>query len=322
MIFSEEKWDKAKEIKEIVKVSTALSFDVMNTPLRNAYETFIVPLLGKEMITTIEEIYHKEKPGEIEMQILSLCKRANAFLALWTDFDEINSRITDAGFQRQESAEGTFKPVYKYQEDNLRQGFKNKGFNALDSLLDVLESNLETFPEYKKSPAHVRFETDLVKSTAEVEEIYHINGSRIIFMRLSTHIRFIVKMVLPTIIGDKLYDELMKHLDGKDDLFEKFRKIVIGFVVLSAVKRLLSETGSITDRGLYFTQFSDKDGNTLVKPVSDERLSFQLSTVQDDINAYQARLMKFIRRHFVEYYTGSATDIYKRDNDHKKSFWA
>lgn len=322
MLFSAENWDRAKQIKEIAKVSTALSYEMMSAPLRNSYLLFIVPLVGDELRTRLESMAANGTAGVDEETLLFYCRRANVFLAFWSEFDEINTRITDAGFQRQESEEGTFKPVYKYQEDNLRIGFKNKGFNALDSMLDYLETHIDVFPEYESAPSHQVYKSGFVKSTDEVERYYTIYQSRLIFLRLESHLRFVSEVMLPTVIGTKLHDSLMEHLDGSDDTFERLRVVSLGYVVCMAVRRLLSETGNITDRGLYFVQLTDKEGNVQAKPVPDERLSLQLKGLEEDIEAYKARLRRYIRRNFPDEYSGSETDVYLRDNDGKQSFWA
>lgn len=325
MIFSAEKWNNAGEIKAFVKVSNSLSFSVMETPLRDAFDLFILPLVGYKMGEKLKDIYASPERKESEKRALELAQRANACLAFWYSFDELNTRITDSGFQRQESENGTFKQAYKYQEDNLRNGFRNKGWNAVDALLDYLEANITDFGEYADSPAHTTLQTDLVKTTAEVDMYYHINHSRIIFMRLQNHFRFVTKMILPTVIGQVIYDKLEAHLKSPEesaDTMENLRKQCLGFVILSAVKRLMAETGSITDRGLYFSELTDKEGNETLKPVADERLTLQLDNLQSDIDRYQASLMQYIKHHFETDYKGSPMDVFKRDNDHKSTFFA
>ena len=51
MIFSAKKWNNGKELKAVMKVNTAISFDMMEAPLRNAFRQYLVPLLGDAMVT-------------------------------------------------------------------------------------------------------------------------------------------------------------------------------------------------------------------------------------------------------------------------------
>ena len=57
MIFSAEKWNNGKELKAVMKVNTAISFDMMEAPLRNAFRQYLVPLLGDAMAGEVVEIY-------------------------------------------------------------------------------------------------------------------------------------------------------------------------------------------------------------------------------------------------------------------------
>lgn len=332
MIFSAEKWNNAKEIKQFMQLSTSISFEKMETPLSNAFRLFIAPMLGDEMVNVLIAIYHSDRDGESyeekkDLQLLQLCQRANANLGMWYDFDEISTRITDSGFQRQES--DSLKPVYKYQENNLRQNFKNKGFNALDEVLAFLEKNMDAYPEFAFADAHLYGIDAIVRTTDEVNRVYFINGSRIIFLRLQTHFKFVEENVLRPALSEKLYEQLMEWLRKlPDDETERLKieelRIKAGkVVIMQAVKRLMTETGSLTDRGLYFTSIqANKDSGDAEQPVSDGRLSLQVAQAESDAQAYMTQLMKYVRRSFPELYAGNPQRVYDRDNDNKSTFWA
>ena len=57
MIFSADKWDNGAEIKRYVNVSAAISFKKMENPLNNAFQLFLVPVLGLPMVDELIEIY-------------------------------------------------------------------------------------------------------------------------------------------------------------------------------------------------------------------------------------------------------------------------
>jgi len=326
MIFSAEKWNNSNEIRQFVQLSASVSFDKFRTPLSNAFRLFLVPLLGNEMIDLLIKIYGSGT-SKIDLELLSHCQRANANLAMWYDFDEINARITDSGFQRQES--DTYKTIYKYQENNLRQNFKNKGFNALDEVLSFLERNLESYPQYASSDSYSQKKDAIVKSTAEVNRVYFINSSRILFLRLQAHFSFVEENILQPALGEKLYEQLITSLGNfptdKEELLkiEELRIKVGKVVIMQAVKRLMAETGSMTDRGLYFTAIqANKNSDDIEQPVADERLSLQVTQAESDAQAYMTQLMKYVRRSFPEFYNGNTQRMYDRNNDGKQTFWA
>lgn len=329
MLFSEHTWNEGDAIRAFIKVNTAVSFAMLETPLRNAYTLFIVPLLGEEMAARLEAVCEEPEPKEEDARLLDIARRANANLAMWYEFDAISVRITDAGFQRQESENGTLKPAYKYQEDNLRQGYKEKGFNALDRMLDFLYARLDLYPEFEKSDTCIRLRSAIVRTTDDVNSVVFINGSRIIFLRLRPHLRFVEEMLLVPAIGEKLYAHLISCLkeppadDDERQRVEQLRRACANYVVAMAVRRLMMETGSLTDRGLYFTTVeAGEKGNEKRQPLGTDRIAMQIQNLKADADMYMTALRQVVRAHFAEFDAGSPQRVYDRDNDHKRTFWA
>ena len=92
---------------------------------------------------------------------------------------------------------------------------------------------------------------------------------------------------------------------------------------MEAVIRLLKEAGSLTDRGLYFSSIEAKyQSDESSQPVAIERVAVQVEQARCDIEIFQTELMKFVRRTYPDYYHGSQQQVFDRDNDHKKTFWA
>lgn len=343
MIFSAEKWNKGAELKALMKVNTAISFDMMEAPLRNAFRQFLLPLLGDAMAAKVIDTYKlvpitntlgQDNGGttereKLDARLLEICQRANANLAFWNDFDEISVRITDAGFQRQKSDNSeSFQQVYKYQEDNLRMSFRNKGFNALDELLEFLYAHIAEYPEFATSRAYQDKKSAIVRSTADVNDVCFINSSRIVFLRLQPHLKFAEEMLLQPAIGDKLYEYLIDNLvnppedeETRKDV-ERLRLACARYICTMAVRRLLMETGSITDRGLYFiTVQPGEKGNEEKKPVDAERIAVQIQNLKADADMYMTALLRTVRNNFEAFYQGDPRRIFDRDNDHKRTFW-
>lgn len=337
MIFSAEKWNKASEIKQYIKVSAGLDFRTMEAPLSNAYNQFLLPLIGDKMSAELIEIYKFgpnpevlesliERATETEIRdhtLLQLCQRAVANLAFWYDFAEINTRISDTGFQRLE-AEGV-KSIYKYQENSLRDSFRNKGFNSLDQVLEFLEKNIVHYPEYKESKAYLDSSKAIVKNTAEVDETYYINGSRIIFLRLQPHFRMVADTELSREIGSKAYEHLLNGIQSAniESKFELFRSLCAKYIILSGVARLMAETGSLTDRGLYFSSIEPgRSSDESNQPVDLERANMMIQIAKSDAQSILNRLKLFIRTTYPEYYLEQNSYLHNRDNDNKKTFFA
>ena len=77
MIFSAKKWNNGKELKAVMKVNTAISFDMMEAPLRNAFRQYLVPLLGDAMVGEVVEIYEfGPNPDVLEQNTEGATERA------------------------------------------------------------------------------------------------------------------------------------------------------------------------------------------------------------------------------------------------------
>lgn len=323
MIFSKAKWDNGKEIGQYVPTSASLGYDKMSSSLQSAEDLFLVPLLGADMMQSIIDIYDTppiERSVDDE-QLLSIAQRAEANLAFWYNFDALQLRITDQGFQRQGSDD--WQQAYKYQEDRLREGFKVKGFNAIDLLLDFLESNIDTYTAYSGSPAHITRSYSLVKTTEEVERWVFIGHSRLMFLRLSAEFPTVEEDILQAELGDELYEKLQRwlHLNGRlPEDFETFRQRCVRVVVTGAAIRVLQRTGNLTERGLYFSGISAENSeNVTWKNASDGEIGSRLEGYQEDLRRGLAALRSYVIEHFDE---GRKKGHVVRDNDGHAGFFA
>lgn len=326
MIFSAKKWADSDELNRFIPVSAGLSFDKVESSLEDAFRLFVLPLFGQDLSDDIRSYYDNPDASDLQHALLEECQRAVANLAFWYNYTELNIRITDQGMQRQES-DGSFKQAYKYQEDALKHSFKNKGFNALDRMIEFLDVHQDEFPHYKDSPAYARRTRSIVRNTAEVDRTYFINNSHIIFLRLKPYFKLVEETVLQPVLGTDLYDKLVTSLqEEKKDLgsttTEELRSRCATFVILKSIAELIRATGSLTDRGLYFVQLLAGDGNTSAAPADREDALSMAAHVELNAKAYHDLLVKFIETSLPEFFKGRQSDILNRDNDNKRTFWA
>ncbi len=324
MIFSKEKWNGKDGIQQFVHASNALSYDTMEMPLNQAWTFFLLPMFGTTLCDRLTAIFEKEQRTPEESAALGYAQFAVANLALWYNFPELNIRLTDQGHQRQESE--NFKSMYKYQETDLRNTYKNKGFNALDNLIAFLEQNETPFPEWAEAPARVDKEKRIVRSTIEVDNVVFINRSAIIFLRLLPILSKLEQTKAPELLGQKLYEELMKHLnDGAaigTTTAEELRVRVGRVLVCLAVAELIRQTGSLQDRGLYFESVvAGKDGNELSSPVAMTEGVKHAVVFENDAKEYTRSLQNHIEWHIPKLFGGRPEDVFKRNNDGKRTVW-
>lgn len=323
MIFSKEKWSNADEMMPFISVSRSLEFQTVEAPLRNAFEKFLRPLLGDTMTDDIIAIYQKTSPTPEETRLLMLAKTANARLAFWDNYDEMQMLIGGSGTLRQESEDS--KTPYKYQEQALKKSWKEKGFNALDDLLKYMEEKKEAFTHFAESTYYTENKKAIVRNAAEIDRYYFINGSRLIYLRLKQHMQNISVGMIKTRIGETVYDAFIANIatSEPEEKYMKLREALIPVVVFNSLARLVKETGSITEKGLFFDSLSGSTGDNenVHQPVSDDRIMMQANMLDADAVTYWKIAEKLLTSQF-EYTSNTGTLIPKRSNTDKKSFWA
>ena len=333
MIYSEDYWKSEGEGKKMVPVSTGLSWVRMEPLLRNAQADYLEPLLGEALNAELDGIYEMRpaERGAEEQKVLTIAQKAVVNLALWSNFDALSLRISDQGFQRQES--DSWHPAYKYQEDALRRSFANAGFNALDQLLATMEGSPEVWPLFPSCPAYTESKQSVVQNTAEVQEVYDIHSSRLLFLRLLPVMKQMEELALQPILGDKAYAGLRAYLDGGDtsvcgqtyvpSLWESLRYKCMKVVVMESILKLLRTTGTVTDRGAYFTAIiATGGGNESSQPVADNRLQLMITDAERARDGYVARLTGWMSALMPELSAGDPLRVLDRDNDGKAAFFA
>lgn len=326
MLFSQNFWEESEEMNRIIPVSSALSFERVESSLRDAEDMFLVPVLGQELMDKVNETYASVNISgdgkSLQERMLLMLQRAEANLALWYNFDELNVRITDQGFQRQTTE--NFTSAYKYQEDELKRKFKTKGFNALDNAITFLMEHTDEFPEFKKSVAYEQRRTAIVKSMQEAEKIYCISQSPLVWMRLVPIIREVEETILPSTIGDECYRALRNALDkGEEKIGEEdtdmLRLKVARYLVTLAISMLLKRGGSLTDRGLYFErEVATNVSGTACVPAELENAYMLSREVGEIAERHRSLMDRYIRNNHPNLYGGSKSDVLTRNNDNHR----
>lgn len=329
MFFSKEKWAGSDEIQPYLQTSAALSFNKCRSAFDAACEKYLVPIFGETILQQVLDIYKAtETPEQPHRKLLEHMQRAEANLAFYENFDEFQVRVTDQGIQRQETEK--FKQAYRYQEVNMRQLYHNRGLGALEAAMRYLDTNAKDFPSWHDTEYCTARRTLIVRSASEIHKLHFINNSQIIYLRLLPSIRIISDVELPKVITRKLHAALIKALaDGSEYIgenkaitAESFRESCAAYVIFKALAQLIRETGSVTDRGLYFEAGKATFPNPVDEtPGSRSQIAALASQFDDSAYKYANALQGIVENCFPEYYEGSESDVYKRDNRNKRMVW-
>lgn len=321
-----------EEIKSILPIGAGNDFNRLKPHLQNAETGYIKPLLGTEMYDELCEFYDDypyEEPNEAQVATEALLKKlqhAIIHLAYYIGFDFLNISVSDMGFTRVESQ--TSKGLYKYQEDNLRDYFKTSGFNMLDDALVFMEENVSNFTEWSASASYTVFKQMFIQTSIVFNDIYFINKSRLTFLRLQPHIKFIEDTVIKPLLGTDTFDEIKAGMiagtvPAKVVAVLPYIRTPLAYL---SVALLMEESGAdLTDKGLYFLSSMPINlDNRKVSPASDVRIAMLAARARSMGNSYLEMLKTYLADNIDDWseYSDVSGYILNRDNTAKKTFWA
>lgn len=330
MIFSSDKWNDAEEIKRYLQASAALSFEKCQGALADAEGRFLHKVLGDTMHERVQSIYEKDEGlrSKHEQAVLELSQKIVANIAMWLNFDEFQIRLTDQGVQRTEN--DNFKQAYRYQERNMKGIYRNRGLNAIDELMVLLSalSNDEKtkFQEFEESEYRKNCKQRIVKDAFEVNEYYFIENSPIVYLRLLPIFRRITDLELPKFVDKELL-RIMRQSMAVDGEFmhngTNFRKAFSNYIIPKALAELVRYGGNITDRGLYFFSYTNgRESDEKIEPAASRMTKGLADNLEQSAASRRLQLDTLIQLEFPEYWHGAESDVLKRSNNNKHTFWA
>jgi hypothetical protein len=318
------------EIKEFLPIGVGNDFNRLKPHIENAENKYIKPLLGTSMYDELLEFYetdYPENPTDVQLitkELQEKVQHALIHLAYYVGFDFMNVEVSDMGFSRSES-EHT-KGLFKYQEDNLRNYFSQSGFNGLDDVLVYLESNIDSFSEFKASSNWTTLKESFLPTVSVIEAIpYNIHSSRLIFLALKSHVAYAEDTDIAPILGSTIYAEVKAEM-VKDDpsavvtaLLPYIRKPLIYLAAAS----LMEETGATLDeKGLFFQETSaTSPDNKIRKPSTVDVVSRRVLLARVKASGYLEALKNELIANWGDTYSGQTGTLPKRDNTDKKTFW-
>jgi hypothetical protein len=328
-LFKPEYNAKAEEFKKFLPVNVTLSFRSLAPAIALCERKYLIPLLGDELFVKLTEHYDAtEQPEESPLQeLLILCQFALIRLAFWQEYDILSVTLSDKG-----AADNAGESrLYRYQAEALKDNLKNEGFDQLDAILEFCEQNPKSFPEFSKSPCHLATENTFIKNTKEFNNIYYINSSRLVFLKMKYFVTSVEELQLRHHLGNTFCAELL----AADPAVEKYTRILSGikkFIVFMAIAEGIAELHQMpTDRGLIFqTAIANRISEVQYSPVSPEELERIRKEYTQKAERYMSSVIDTLKKHSGDYpvYLAFAGDnapptkIIRRDNTNKRIFLA
>lgn len=321
-----------EEIKQFLAVGAGNDFMRLKPHIMNAETSFIKPILGSELFSSLEEFYLN--PESVNTQekktdysdLLASVQRATIHLTFWSGFQVLNASISDGGFRRTENEK--VKSLFKYQEDELKEYFKNTGFNALDEVLEFIERKTETFAGFMSSAVWLTHKSAFIRDTKTFNSLVFINNSRITFIRLKPLMKLAEDLHIRPLLGESVFAEIKTGMIA-EPLPDKIKAIlpyIQSAVAYLSASMLMDETGAdLTDHGLYFE--SRQTENNLIKnsePTAADRVTMLSGKYKSLGVIFLENLKSFLLNHQADWsdYAATTGTLPRRNNTNKRTFWA
>ncbi|HCY41769.1 MAG TPA: hypothetical protein DHV48_10500 [Prolixibacteraceae bacterium] len=320
------------EIQQHIAVGNGTDFNRLKPHILNAETAYICPLLGTEMFAKLQEFFDNPPSAELAEEqkiigeLLKKVQKSLIHLAYWMGFQVLNATISDGGFKRSENEK--MKSLFKYQEDELKEYFKNAGFNALDEVLEYLEGNMEQFSDFKTSANWTILKSAFIPDTKTFDSIIFINSSRLTFLRLKSFSGLVEDLSIKPILGEAIFTEIKTEM-VKVEVPAKVKNIlpyIRKAVAYLSASRLMEESGSdLTEKGLYFESTSAGFKNDRSKqPSNPEQVAALAARYRAIGESYLEQLKSYLIAHPQDWpgYSGQPGNVLRRNNTNRKTFWA
>lgn len=343
----------SQEVVNVSSVSTATDFDRISPFCAQAELQFIMPMLGSDMYAALIAYYKNESNYRITSDLkvnnfiishsgsgddptsghtphenawallLYYTQRSIVHLAYYMGFDTLNAYVSDAGFRRTES-EG-IKPLFKYQEDNLKKFFRATGIDTLDVILEILETRIQFFDAYKTQL--YKHKGRIIYDTKTFSDHYFISNSRIIFDRLRQHMKTTEELYLIKVVGKENFNYILAEIQ-KENPAAKVSAILPYLrdpLAWISTAMLMEESGAeLTERGLYLKGLKNLNNSDLEINTDDARVRELISRNYARGDEYLMRLKLFLTENASDWnqYSNPRSGLHNRDNTDKRTFWA
>ncbi|SKD10105.1 hypothetical protein SAMN05660461_6005 [Chitinophaga ginsengisegetis] len=234
------------EVKQWLRVDFSDREEMAIPNVMKAEKRYIAPVLGKELYQQLADEYNGDSLTEANKALLDYVQAALTPLAYLLELPLINTRITDTGLRKQGSPES---PVFKWDYQEVKQTLEDNGMEAIDSLLEFLETRADDYPLWKNSTAYESYSRYFIKTGKEFSEYYRLHHPRAIFLYLLPVISTVEDLYVHSTIG-AIFAAYLKGLTAPTELEKEALRLVKTAICHFSVFQACSRMGvSFTNLG-------------------------------------------------------------------------
>lgn len=302
------------EIKEHIAVN--LSFDIKDVKpyITLVEERDVIPMISKAEFDTIQNLVDNPPGGglsAIQQEFLDKLRTIIANLAFVEYIPIGNVQISSSGIHI--SMTENKKTAFQWQVEEVRESLLKVGFNAMDRLLEFMELNKASFPDWVASDGYAETKELFIKNARDFSKQYHIAGSTRTFIQLKPIMKIVEQLYISTTICEDFYLLLKQEIltDTVSSVNQKaidhIKPVIAHFTVSRAVADLPIK---LTASGITINRFGDRDNIKIKEPAKDAQLNMLHQSAKSNGETFMAMLKDFLDKNADDYPVYKNSDCY------------
>lgn len=209
-------------IKSIDEVKNYLSVDISMQdktimPYIKPAEEQVIRLLGKEQYLELDEYYNYADEDESDEELdalLPYVQRPIVNFAFFMGLSMLNVSIGENGIAVVSNSNLT--PASKQRTDDLKADLEKAAYDALESLLEFLEENIDDYDSWSGSDAYAYQYSYLITSARRFDELLRINRSRLTYLQWLPTMADVELLEIYPVVSKDFCDELKTEMIADD----------------------------------------------------------------------------------------------------------
>lgn len=311
MIFSD-----INEIREFIPINRSLEFSDIKPAIRTAARDWIIPALSQAEYDELVSQYQSGTPSAPYEALLELAREANIYFAMRIFQPMIDSMVSSSG-NHQVQTENKM-PVPRWKTRDQQDTYQLQAYRALDKMMQFLEENQASFPNWAASDAFTEYTEFLVYKTAVFQKHINISGSRRFFSALRPQIRC-AEEVLEKALSSGYYAEILSELHA--GTLTPANRIILETYAQPAISFLAMEDGITelavkkTVDGFYLFANLNRDGDMEVKHAEQHHLDASRRQYKSKADSKISDMVDYLESNIGNYPTYAASDNYTPPED-------
>lgn len=276
-------------------VNYSVELGSLEPAMQVAAKKHLTPWLTPEFWEQIVALAEEETPSDAEAALLAHARRALAMLTMYEYIRIGGIQFSEAGIMRAETE--NMKGAYKYQEHNYKEFMQEHGFDALETLLDYLDDNADSWEDWRDDGGRSRYRATLLHRAADMADITGRSISRYTFHIMRPIISDLETFALLPLLGEDQLDLLRENFLADDlsadeaRLLSHCRKVLAHFAMAEAVQRMYVQVKG--DRVVQ-SETAEPQGSRQERLPSTEAMGLLIQLNSDWANRHFSFLRKFL----------------------------